>query len=116
MRRAADGVLEARVAETGQQAIEALAGPELPLFVLLDFRLPDMDGIQVVRRLRSDPRCRSLPVVVFSSVQDPRRIQQTLEAGADAWVPKPNDPAALRETVRTLCQKWAGATGNASAK
>ncbi|HUR24565.1 MAG TPA: response regulator [Candidatus Thermoplasmatota archaeon] len=115
VQRAADGLLEARLAGTGQQALEALAGAELPRFILLDFGLPDMDGLQVLRRLRADPRCSKLPVILFSSLRDPERVAQTAQAGADAWVPKPDDPVALREAVRTLCKTWGEARRSASA-
>ena len=103
--RAVGGVLDARFATTGLEALEALRGP-LPRFVLLDFVLPDMDGLQVLRRLRADPRSRGLPVVIFSSLRDERRRQQTLAAGADAWMPKPDHPTELRKTVQALCAQW----------
>lgn len=103
---AADGVLVPRLAQTGGQALTALLDRPLPRFVLLDFRLPDMDGLQVLRRLRADPECRQLPVIVFSSLQDRERIERTLAAGADDWVLKPDDPGSLQRTVRQLCERW----------
>jgi twitching motility two-component system response regulator PilH len=108
--RAANGGLAVRFAPTGQEALDALRGP-LPRFVLLDFGLPDMDGLQVLRRLRADPRCGSLPVIIFSSLRDDARRQQTLAAGADAWVAKPDHPEELRQAVQGLCARW----GNPSA-
>ena len=103
--RAAKGVLDVRFASTGEEALEALRGP-LPTFVLLDFVLPDMDGLQVLRRLRAEPRCGALPVVVFSSLRDERRRSDTLSAGANDWVAKPDHPAELRQAVRDLCARW----------
>ena len=103
--KAADGVLGVRFATTGQEALRALRGP-LPRFVLLDFGLPDMDGLQVLRQVRADPRCAALPVVVFSSLRDERRRSDTLAAGADDWVAKPDHPAELRQAVRALCARW----------
>lgn len=108
--RAAQGVLDVRFAPTGQEALDALQGP-LPLFVLLDFVLPDMDGLQVLRRLRSDPRCTPLPVIIFSSLQDEGRRRQTLAAGANAWVAKPDHPAELRDAVHGLCAQWGRPSG-----
>lgn len=106
--RAADGLLDVRFATRGQEALEALRGP-LPRFVLLDFVLPDMDGLQVLRRLRAEPRCGALPVIIFSSLRDERRMQQTLSAGADDWVAKPDHPMELRDAVRALCGRWGAA-------
>jgi CheY-like chemotaxis protein len=104
--KAADGLLGVRFAATGGEAIAALRGP-LPRFVLLDFVLPDMDGLQVLRHLRADPRWAALPVVVFSSMQDARRRAEALAAGASDWVTKPDRPAELRDAVRAQCQRWA---------
>lgn len=107
--RGARGLMEARFAESGQAALEALRQQPLPRFVLLDYMLPDLNGLEVLRRLRADPRCGDLPVLMFSSLEDPARIQQTLQSGADAWVPKPDDPVRLRDLVRSLCIEWGGA-------
>jgi len=103
--KAARGVLEVRFARTGGEALEALRGP-LPRFVLLDFVLPDMDGLALLRQVRADARCATLPIVVFSSLQDERRRKQTLAAGANDWVTKPDDPQGLREAVRAQCARW----------
>ena len=103
--KAADGLLDVRFAQNGQEALEALRGP-LPSFVLLDFVLPDLDGLQVVRRLRADPRWAACPVIIFSSLRDERRRKDTLSAGANDWVAKPDHPAELRQAVRSLCARW----------
>jgi CheY-like chemotaxis protein len=107
--RGARGLMEARFAESGQAALDALTQQPLPRFVLLDYMLPDLNGLEVLQRLRADPRCGDLPVLMFSSLEDPGRIQQTLQSGADAWVPKPDDPVRLRDLVRSLCIEWGGA-------
>lgn len=103
--RAAGGVLDARFATTGLEALDALRGPR-PTFVLLDFVLPDMDGLEILRRLRADSRLHGLPVIIFSSLRDEGRRQRTLAAGADAWVSKPDHPTELRKTVQALCAQW----------
>lgn len=107
--RGAKGLMEPRYAENGVQALDALrSNMPLPRFVLLDYMLPDLNGLQVLRQLRADARCADLPVVMFSSIQDPRRIQETLDAGADGWVAKPDDPEQLRKTIQALCTEWGG--------
>jgi phage tail-like protein len=113
--RGAQGLMEARYAESGVEALDLLGRSPLPRFVLLDYMLPDLNGLQVLRQLRADARCADLPVVMFSSIQDPRRIQETLDAGADGWVAKPDDPEQLRKTVRALCAEWGGVQAPAPA-
>ena len=75
---------------------EALVGSG-PLFVLLDMKLPKLDGIAVLRRLRSDARTRDLSVFSLSSSQDPSEIQQCLNLGVLAVLPKPLDPERLKK-------------------
>jgi twitching motility two-component system response regulator PilH len=110
--RAANGLIGVRFATTGKEALEALRGP-LPRFVLLDFVLPDLDGLQVLRRLRAEPRCGALPVIIFSSLRDERRRQQALSEGADAWVAKPDHPEQLRQAVQDLVRRWGATPGPA---
>lgn len=113
--RAARGLLEPRFAETATAALDALRAGPLPRFVLLDFVLPDGDGLQVLRQVRADPRLSAVPVVMFSSQQDPAKAQQTMQAGAQAWVRKPDDPHELREAVRAICLEWGGPIAEAAA-
>lgn len=114
--RSAAGLLRPRLASSGAEALAALAERPLPRFVLLDFRLPDMDGLDVLRHLRAQPALRLLPVVVFSSLADPGLIARTRAAGADDWVQKPDDPRALHEAVRQLCRRWGGLVGDGPAR
>lgn len=114
--RAAAGVLEARFAETGKAAIEALSGADLPQFVLLDFLLPDSNGLEIITRLRADARLRAIPIIMFSSLQDPVRKARALEAGANDWIVKPVDPHMLTNVVRGVCRSWGSTTSAASAK
>lgn len=107
IRRAAAGVADIAVTGTGSEGLAWLETRPLPSVVLLDFMLPDLDGIGVLRALRARPLLRHLPVVLFSSLHDPRRREEALEAGATEWVDKPDDPATLRHVVRTLCAKYA---------
>lgn len=112
--RAARGLMEVRFADSATAALDALRAGPLPRFVLLDFVLPDGDGLQVLRQVRADPRFSGVPVVMFSSLLDPSKAQQTMQAGAQAWVHKPDDPHQLREAVRALCLEWGGpAAGSA---
>jgi CheY-like chemotaxis protein len=105
--RAVAGDFHVSFADTGEQAIHALtSAAALPMFVLLDFMLPDMDGVQILQRLRADPRTKFLPVVVFSSVRDARHIRAAMEAGANSWVVKTNDPKSFEDCVQSICRYW----------
>lgn len=105
--RAVAGDFAVSFADTGETALKELAAAtNLPMFVLLDFMLPDMNGVQVLQRLRADPRMRFLPVVVFSSVRDARHIRAAMEAGANSWVVKRDDPKAFEECVQAVCRYW----------
>jgi CheY-like chemotaxis protein len=87
-------------AGSGADAIEAVAANP-PDLVLLDIRMPDMDGYEVCRRLRADPAAQFLPIVMVTSAQGEERIA-ALEAGADDFVPKPFNQPELLARVRSL--------------
>ncbi|HEX2065208.1 MAG TPA: response regulator [Candidatus Thermoplasmatota archaeon] len=103
--QAVAGRYAVRFASSGTAGLQTLAEGELPLFVLLDFMLPDQDGLEVVRALRANARTRRIPVVIFSSVRD-ARVQAALDAGANSWVRKPDDPRAFSECVQRVCEYW----------
>ena len=108
--RAARGLLPVLMAETGAGALALLGTGGLPRFVLLDYALPDLDGLEVLRRLRSDDRLRGLAVFMFSSLDGPRGARPGVARGAGGWVPQPPAPVAFHATIRALCSA-AGAVG-----
>jgi signal transduction histidine kinase/CheY-like chemotaxis protein/HPt (histidine-containing phosphotransfer) domain-containing protein len=88
-------------AHNGVQALDALARLPADHFdvVLMDVQMPDMDGMEAVRRIRLDERLRSLPVVAMTAHAMQREREQCLRAGMDDHVPKPLDPDAFLQTV-----------------
>ena len=85
------------------------AGHEsLPELVLLDLKLPKVDGLQVLKILRDDAHTRRLPVVVLSSSSEERDIVQSYDLGANSYVRKPVDFAEFSEAVRQLAIYWLG--------
>ena len=87
------------VTTRGRDALELAAeGPEL---ILLDHHLPDIDGLEVCRRLKDDPVSAAIPVIFVTSNQDPVLEAAGLEAGAVDFVTKPYSAAVLRARVRT---------------
>jgi CheY-like chemotaxis protein len=95
-------------------AARGLVGLEMarahqPAVVLLDLHLPDIDGDEVLRRLRTDELTEAIPVVILSADANDRQIQRLLEAGAAAYLTKPLDIHKLVETVDEVIPRAAAA-------
>lgn len=91
----------------GRQGWQRRPGP-LPRLLMLDLKMPGIGGLEVLALLRNNRRCRHLPVVVFTSSALAQDIQRSYEAGANAYVVKPLEPAAFREAVEILARFWCG--------
>jgi two-component system, cell cycle response regulator DivK len=89
-------------ASTGAQAL-ALA-TEHPALVLMDIRLPDMDGVEALRRLRLDPRTAAIPVLAVTAQAMKGDRERFMQAGFDGYLSKPVDVDELIETVARFCE------------
>jgi len=85
-------------ADSGTAALEALAGADFDL-VLLDVMMPEMDGYEVLTRLKSDPAVRHLPVIMISALDEIDSIVRCIQAGAEDYLPKPFDPVLLNARI-----------------
>jgi two-component system, response regulator len=101
------------VARDGVEAIEYLLGDaaiagrrELPQVVLLDLKLPRIDGLEVLRRIRAESRTRLLPVVILTSSNEQRDLVESYSLGANSYIRKPVDFAQFSEAVRQLGLYW----------
>ncbi len=100
------------VARDGAEAVARLVGtPEAPpdvtpALVLLDLKLPKLDGIDVLRVLRADPRTALVPVVILTSSAEEQGIADAYRCGANSYVRKPVDFVQFNEVVRALGQYW----------
>ncbi|EEF58011.1 response regulator [Pedosphaera parvula] len=103
------------VAHDGVEAIEFLMGTgsyshrdarQLPALVLLDLKLPRMDGLEVLRQLRSHELTRRLPVVVLTSSDEEQDVKRSYELGVNNYIRKPVDFNEFVETVRQLSLYW----------
>ena len=102
------------VARDGVQAIDylfgttegAVAAPTLPQVILLDLNLPKLNGLDVLRKIRSEQRTRFLPVVVLTSSKEEEDILNSYSLGANSYVRKPVDFGQFIEAVKTLGQFW----------
>ena len=89
---------------TGRHRDRELA--PLPALVLLDLKLPKVDGLDVLRRLRADQRTRALPVVILTSSMEERDLLKGYSLGANSYVRKPVDFSEFIEAVRSLGLFW----------
>ena len=96
------------VARDGVEAVEALLGEEAihPQLVLLDLKLPKLDGLDVLKRMRADDRTRSLPVVVLTSSLEDEDLAKCYALGANSYVRKPVDFARFVDVVNRLGIHW----------
>ena len=102
------------VAHDGAEALDYLLArgkhaespPPLPQVVLLDLKLPKVDGLEVLRALRASARTRVLPVVVLTSSKEQQDLIASYELGANSYVRKPVDFAQFLEAARQLGLYW----------
>ena len=103
------------VARDGVEALEYLFGtgayagrdPSVhPQVVLLDLKLPKVDGLEVLRQLRSDPRTHLVPVVVLTSSTEERDLVDSYQLGVNSYIRKPVDFVQFVEAVRQLHLYW----------
>ena len=97
------------VVRDGEEAIRYFEGREendLPQVVLLDLKLPKVDGLEVLRHLRSRDATRFLPVVVLTSSKEDRDLVDSYALGANSYVQKPVDFVEFVEAVRSLGVYW----------
>jgi two-component system, response regulator len=103
------------VARDGEEALQFLfcngahAGRSFdspPKLVLLDLKLPKVDGMEVLRRLKADPRTKTIPVVILTSSKEERDLVQGYGLGANSYIQKPVDFEQFRDTVKTVGLYW----------
>ncbi len=91
----------AMLAADGVEALDRVS-EELPSLVLLDLMLPKMDGYEVARRLKGDPRSSHIPIIAITALARPADRTRALEAGCNDYVDKPFDLDALEAKVRSV--------------
>lgn len=79
---------------------------EIPVVVLLDLKMPRVNGLEVLRRIKNDDRFKKIPVVVFTSSKEEIDVAQSYELGANAYVVKPVDFKEFRDTVKEVRSFW----------
>lgn len=103
---------EVRVARDGEEAIAMLFGtgeealPRVPQVVLLDLKLPKVDGLEVLRRIREDERTRMLPVVILTSSDEESDIVRSYKLGVNSYIRKPVNFSDFAEATQQLGMYW----------
>ncbi|MCB1770014.1 MAG: response regulator [Candidatus Competibacteraceae bacterium] len=99
-----------QVARDGEEALTWLprweAGEPLPVVILLDLKLPRVDGLEVLRQLKAHSICRSVPVVVLTTSGEDRDVQTAYQLGANSYIIKPVDFHRFLEVVTQIELYW----------
>ena len=103
------------VTEDGQDALDYLFASgqytgrdvnNLPALVLLDLKLPRVDGLEVLRQIRADPRTSRLPVVVLTTSKEEQDVAQSYDLGANSYIRKPVDFTQFAQAIEHLGLYW----------
>lgn len=102
---------EVNVARDGQEALNLLSGdgdrkPLRPSLILLDITLPLMDGIALLKKLKSDPELKAIPVVMLTTSSRQEDVQRSYEAGAASYITKPPSIEEYAELARKFEMYW----------
>jgi two-component system response regulator len=99
---------DVRVARDGQEALDVLfaAGADAPTVILLDLKLPKIDGLEVLARIRAHERTKLLPVVLLTSSDEQKDRLAGYIRGANSYVRKPLDFAEFAEAIKQLGLYW----------
>src|SRR5713226_2004964 len=77
-----------------------------PKLVLLDLKLPKVDGLEVLKQAKGDPRTRAIPIVIMTSSKEERDLVRSYDRGANSFIQKPVDFEQFRQTVKTVGLYW----------
>jgi CheY-like chemotaxis protein len=103
------------IARDGEEALQMLFGADIvehtelenyPRVILLDLKLPKVDGLEVLRKLKSDPLTKTIPVVVLTSSREEKDIVESYRLGVNSYIVKPVDFEKFMEAVKTLSLYW----------
>jgi DNA-binding response OmpR family regulator len=97
-----------RVARDGEEAVNLLCGPDpiKPQVILLDLKLPKLDGLEVLKRVRECDETRTLPVVVLTSSDEERDVVRSYQLGVNSYIRKPVNFNDFAEATRQLGMYW----------
>lgn len=103
------------VARDGEEALDFLfcrgihadrSQQRPPRLIILDLKLPKVDGFQVLREIKARPETQAIPVVALTSSREERDMVESYQLGVNSYVPKPVDFAEFRDTIRAMGLYW----------
>ncbi len=109
MRQILQALLEAQnykvlIAARGQEGLD-IANSAVPDLILLDLLLPDIDGFEIYKRIRSTATTSKIPIIIVTAVEDPTYFARGRELGADGYITKPFDPDELLARVKACLRR-----------
>jgi CheY-like chemotaxis protein len=104
-------LIDIEVLEDGEQALQYISNirndrKAFPRLILLDLKLPKVNGFEVLKRLRSDEQTRIIPVVIFTSSTEDRDRHRSKELGANAYIVKPIAFSAFMDVIEQVYRDW----------
>ena len=105
---------EVAIAEDGEEALDYLYKRgkfanenSTPAVILLDIKMPKMDGIEVLQHIRSEPKFKLIPVIMVTSSHEEKDLVESYKLGANSYVVKPVDIIQFIDAIKVLGQYWA---------
>lgn len=101
-------VNDVAIARDGEEAVNMLLGPNpiKPQVILLDLKLPKLDGLEVLRRIRESDSTKTLPVVILTSSDEERDVVRSYSLGVNSYIRKPVNFSEFAEATRQLGMYW----------
>lgn len=105
-----DNTLTVKVITNGKEAMDVLMSivetNKKPKLMLLDFNLPGLTGFELIKKIREIPFLNNVPVLMFSTANNPKDIKMCLDAGANEYIIKLSCYTNLVELVKSICKRW----------
>jgi two-component system, sensor histidine kinase and response regulator len=98
---------DVRTASSGREALELMSEADFEV-VLLDIMMPDMDGYELLGRIKGDRRLQKIPVIMISAIDEVQSVVRCIEAGAEDYLAKPFDPTLLKARIGASLEKKRG--------